>query len=749
MVFQTKILYDFFSLLPLKPNKALPTGDVMKQMFLRSLVIALALCSSIFVLQIDLSADEGMYPISEIHKLNLKKLGFRIDSKTLYNPNGVSLIDAIVRVGGCTGSFVSPEGLVITNHHCAFGAVSAASSVEHDYITDGFLAKDRTQEIPARGMTIRITESYNDVSREVLGAVDDGMSMAERAKAIREAMRRIAEAAEKANPGKQASVSEMFAGRNYVLFLYAQIKDVRLVYVPPRSIGEFGGEDDNWVWPRHTGDFSFVRAYVAPDGSPAEYSKDNVPYKPRRFLKVNPRGVDDGDFVFILGYPGRTFRHQPSGFLNYDEEVRLKYVADFYDWQIRLMEQLGKDDRAIGLKFESRIKGLANVMKNYRGKLKGLKRLGLVDQKLREEKALQEFIEANPGRKATYGDVLAELNGVYDQMIANAGRELFLDMLNSSPTLLSRASLVYNAVLEREKPDSLRIEAYSDKNFEKTKTALRSSFGNSVESMERPLLIELLRRAGLLKGSMRLAMLDSIVATPGTIARFVDRAYSSSPLKDAEQAVGLMDLSMDQLMANHDPLLALAASLRPVVQELRDTREQRTGLINKYYPLYVDVKEQFQKADFIPDANGTLRLTFGHIKGYSPADAVYMSPLTSLTGVLQKTTGEPPYYNTPERLIEQARARNYGQYKDKKLNDVPVGLLYNTDTTGGNSGSPLMNAKGELVGVNFDRAYEATINDYAWSDSYSRSIAVDIRYVLWVTKYVGGVDYLLKEMAVE
>lgn len=343
-----------------------------------------AVAASVLFVRFDVTADEGMYPISELHRLNLKQLGFRIDAKTLYNPNGVSLIDAIVQVGGCTGSFVSNEGLVITNHHCVFGSVSSASTKENDYVTEGFLAAERSKELPARGMTIRITQYYRDVSKEVLGAVDDAMPLAERARAIQKKMSDIGAEAEKQNPGKQAQVSEMFAGRTYVLFIYDQIKDVRLVYVPQRSIGEFGGEDDNWVWPRHTGDFSFVRAYVAPDGSPSEYSEKNVPYKPRTFLKVNANGVDENDFVFILGYPGRTFRHQPSGFLKYDEQVRLKYVAEFFDWQIRLMERAGKDDRATAMKFEPRIKGLANTMKNFRGKVKGLERLQLVQRKLDE-----------------------------------------------------------------------------------------------------------------------------------------------------------------------------------------------------------------------------------------------------------------------------------------------------------------------------------------------------------------------------
>lgn len=712
------------------------------------MVMTTAVVGSILFVRLDVTADEGMYPISELHRLNLKKLGFQIDAKTLYNPNGISLIDAIVQVGGCTGSFVSREGLVITNHHCVFGSVSSASTKENDYVTDGFLAAERSKELPARGMTIRITQSYRDVSKEVLGTVNDAMSLADRARAIQKKMADIGAEAEKQNPEKQAQVSEMFAGRTYVLFEYEQIKDVRLVYVPQRSIGEFGGEDDNWVWPRHTGDFSFVRAYVAPDGSPAEYSGKNVPYKPRTFLKVNANGVDENDFVFILGYPGRTFRHQPSGFLKYDEQIRLRYVAEFFDWQIRLMERAGKDDRAMAMKFESRIKGLANTMKNYRGKVKSLDRLQLVQRKLEEEKALQAFIEVDEQRKASYRRVLADLNALYDEMLGNADRELFLDLFASTPTLFTRASTIYEAALERQKPDSSRSAVFSDKNFNALKQSLKRSYSSYDEGVDRAIFAELLRKASLLKGSMRIEPLEKIVTPTQTGSAFVDGAYSASALRTEDGAVGLLDKPLQELEALNDPLIALVKAIRPVMQELREVRQRRNGAINKLYPLYLEVKEGFQKASFIPDANSTLRLTFGRIKGYSPADATSYAPITTLTGVLQKTTGEPPYYNTPQKLIDQARAKNYGGFAHKRLKDVPVGILYNTDTTGGNSGSPVMNARGELVGVNFDRAYEATINDYAWSDFYSRSIAVDIRYVLWVTEKVGGAGYLLKEMGV-
>lgn len=715
----------------------------------RFLSIVSGLALVILAARPDIFADEGMHPISEIHKLNLKKLGFELEANELYNPNGVSIVDAIVNVGGCTGSFVSGEGLVITNHHCVFGALSNASTAEHDYVTHGFLARTRADELPAAGMTIRITESYRDVSAEVLSGVGESMLPAERTKAIQKRMRELTEEAENAHPGKQAVVAEMFAGRTYVLFLYAQIRDVRLVYVPQRAIGEFGGEDDNWVWPRHTGDFSFVRAYVAPDGSPAEYSKDNIPYKPRRHLKVNPNGVDENDFVFILGYPGRTFRHQPSGFIRYDEEVRLKSIADFYEWQIRFLEQLGKGDREIALKFDSRIKSLSNVMKNYRGKLKGLNRLQLVQRKIDEEKALTEFIEANAERRKTYGSVLKTLNDVYDEMIQHADRELLLDHLGNTPTLLSRALMLYRAALERAKPEDERPAAYRDKNYDRFRQNAIRSLRQYHEPADRGLLRELLRRAALLPESARIKELGFIATSDQAIEDFLQKAYQSTILASEHKIRELLDASPAALESLRDPFMELAVRLEPVFKALTDARERRSGILNREYPLYVDIKEQFQKATFIPDANGTLRLTFGRIKGYSPADAVYYSPISTLAGVIQKSSGEPPFYNTPETLLKLAKEGTYGRYAHKRLNSVPVGILYNTDTTGGNSGSPVMNARGELVGVNFDRAYEATINDYAWSDSYSRSIAVDIRYVLWVTKYVGGVDSLLKEMGVE
>jgi hypothetical protein len=695
------------------------------------------------------AADEGMYPISEISKLNLKAKGLVIDHADIAATDR-SLIFAIVSVGA-TGSFVSADGLFITNHHVAFGAVQAASTKDNDYLRNGFLARARAEEIPARGMTARITESFRDVSADVLSAVASGLDYAARTRAIEKRTKEIVARAEKENPGKRAEVAEMLIGRTYILFIYTYLKDIRLVYVPPRSIGEFGGEDDNWMWPRHTGDFSFLRAYVAPDGSPADNSPRNVPFRPKRFLRIDPRGVAEGDFVFLLGYPGRTYRHYPASFLAYDEDVRMPYVADWYAWQIDLMEKLGASDRGVALLHAARIKGLANTMKNYRGKLKGMKRLGLVDRRRAQEADLQKFIDADSTRRARYGTLLSDIGRIYDEMRATADSEMLLDNLRGSVNLLSYASTVYEASLERRKPDLERESPFMDRNFPQTKQRVMLSLRNYYEPTDRAILKELLLRAAKLKEPNRLKPFDDIFKgnlSEAAIDAYAQKAYAASRMNDAKFVEGLLAMTSEELAGVSDPFLDLAKALYPAIQTNREKQKARRGELDPLFARLGGIEEMFQGKDFIPDANNTLRLTYGHVKGYEPADAIVYKPLTTLRGVLEKTTGKEPY-DTPAAVIDLAKARDFGAFEHPALHDVPVCLLYDTDTTGGNSGSPVLNARGELVGVNFDRTYEATVNDYVWSEDYSRSIGVDIRYVLWVAQKFSKADFLLKEMGVE
>jgi len=692
-------------------------------------------------------AEEGAFPVSELAKLDLRSRGLEIDPRAVFDPDGPSLIYAVVKVGA-TGSFVSPDGLIITNHHVAFGSVQAASTPENDYVRDGFLARSRADEIPAAGRTARITESFRDVSSEVLSVVKDGMSFADRARAVEKCIKRIETRAESDHPGKRAEVAEMFPGRSYWLFLYTNLKDVRLVYVPPRAIGEFGGETDNWMWPRHTGDFAFMRAYVAPDGSPAEYSKDNVPFRPRAHLRIDPAGAQPGDFVFLLGYPGRTYRHFSSHFIAYQEEVLMPWVAEWYAWQIDLMEKMGRGNHALALKLSSRIKGLSNTMKNYRGKLAGLDRLDLVEKRRMQEKGLQAFIQADPKRRERFGDVLERIDSEYGKLRGRARFELVMRYLTRSVDMLRVAGTLHEAAVERAKPDLERESAYMDRNFLRTRQRLLLGLKNYHEPADRLILAEILKKADALPPEHRIAAVDRLLGGRDFSSAgkpVLSALYDFTGLDRESFLKSAFEMSEAELAEVRDPFLMLAADLYPEYQSLKEVEKAREGALDPLWARLTEARMEYLEKDFIPDANGTLRLTYGKVEGYDPADGVFHRPLTTLRGVLEKTTGKPPF-NTPPDLVRLLESREKAAASGSAPSDIPVCLLYSTDTTGGNSGSPVLNARGELVGVNFDRVWEATINDFAWSPLYSRSIGVDIRYVLWITREFSGAEALLKEI---
>lgn len=696
--------------------------------------------------------EEGMFPLSEIHKLDLKKAGLKIDINEVYNPNGTSLVDALVNVGGCTGSFVSDEGLIITNHHCAFGAVQLASTPQHDYLNNGFVAKSRELELEGKGLTCRITDSYEDVSGKVLGAVAQIEDPASRLQIINNVMKNLAIEAEKKDPTIKAEVSEMFIGKSYVLFRYKTILDVRLVYIPNRKIGEFGGETDNWVWPRHTGDYSFMRAYVAKDGSPAKYSKDNVPYRPKKFLKVNPNGTSEDDFVFILGYPGKTFRHRPAQFIAYQQNYVLPYVSSLYDFQNTTMENVGKKDPATALKLATRIKRNANVMKNYRGKLSGIRDLDLVGQKKQEDAALAQFINGNAELKAKYGNLMSEIDQLYQQINGDAYRDLWLTQIYTSTSLLNIAKTINSFKNTLDATPTAQKETFFNANIGTLKQALYAIYEVYDIDADRRIFKKMMTDAAAFSANQRVDFVDRITGkganNEAMINDFINDTFNLTKLKDQYYVSGSLLRSWQSLSNYNDQLLSLERDIARQVAALKPEKDRRDGLLNKLMGDYVNVKEKFMNKDFIPDANSTLRLTYGHVRGYSPADASYMAPYTTVKGILEKGATGNPDFGYPNAIKTLWDAKDFGSFVKKELNDVPVAFLYNTDTTNGNSGSPIMNANGELIGVNFDRAYGATINDYAWNESYSRSIGVDIRYVLWVASKIDHADFLLKEMGV-
>ncbi|TKC10239.1 S46 family peptidase [Pedobacter polaris] len=717
----------------------------------KTLLITLLLLSGFIQFGYNLP-EEGMFPLSEIHKLDLKKAGLKIDQNEVYNPKGISLVDALVNVGGCTGSFVSNEGLIITNHHCAFSAVQLASTPEHDYLNNGFVAKSKEQELEAKGLTCRITDSYEDVSDQILGAVAQIEDPASRLQMINNAMKNIAIEADKKDPSIKAEVSEMFIGKSYVLFRYKIILDVRLVYVPNRKIGEYGGETDNWVWPRHTGDYSFMRAYVSKDGKPAKYAKDNIPYTPKKFLKVNPAGTTEEDFVFILGYPGKTFRHRPAQFIDFQQKYLLPYTSELYDFQNTTMENIGKRDKTTELKLATRIKKNANVMKNYRGKLKGLRDIDLVAQKKQEDAGLAQFINNNVEVKARYGNLMTDIDQLYKQLNGDVYRDMWFSQIYTSTSLLNISKQLNAFKTEMDKQPPSQKEIFFNANIEKLKQGLSVVYDAYDIDVDRRIFKKMMTDAALFNSNQRVNAVDKIISkgsnNEAMINEYINDTFGLTKLKDKNYVFNNLLKSSKAITDYNDGLLLFERDISMQITELKPEKDRRDGVLNKLMGDYVNVKEKFLKKDFIPDANSTLRLTYGHVRGYSPADANYMSPYTSVKGILEKGATGNPEYTYPNIIKTLWDAKDFGLFAKKELNDVPVAFLYNMDTTGGNSGSPIMNAYGELIGVNFDRAYGATINDYAWNESYSRSIGVDIRYVLWVASKIDHADFLLKEMGV-
>jgi hypothetical protein len=707
-------------------------------LFMKKYTLFLAVSIACLLLFSSHKTDEGMFPLSHLSQVDLKEAGFRIGEKDIFNPDGVALTDALVRLGGCTGSFVSDQGLIITNHHCVFGTVAGLSDKENDYLENGFYASDKTKELKT-SMTCKITKSYEDVSMKILDGVNLNQNPVSKKEIIRENMDRLLNEERSKYPELSIEISEMFVGYSYTLFRYQILNDVRLVYVPPRTIGEFGGETDNWEWPKHTGDFSFVRAYVGKDGKPAAYSEDNIPYKPRKHLVVNPNGTKNEDLVFILGYPGRTYRNQPSQFIQYQQEHILPFISEWYGWRMETMEEYGKEDRDKYLSMAGTIKGLANTKKNFEGKMYGLKQTGLLEVKQHEQAALRSKME-EMGTETKFFDVIDSL---YQIRLNNARKDLLLNRYYSDCGAFMAAITIENMKVKKTpKPSDTAFWNIWKKDL---RSKLQSRYSLLDESLDRKILTELLNRTKALPKNQSLKSVNKIK----NAEKWAIKAYESSYYDDPTLLYKMIDSLPWLVYSNSDELQKLASKMLP---ELLKSGAEQTAIedaLNNQLPLLLDARIKYDNKNFIPDANSTLRFTYGYIKGYKEGLNPHLQPFTHKKEIFDKMATDNVDYrvSTPVRelLLTERIAK---ELLDEETDDLVICMLYNMDTTGGNSGSPIMDADGKLVGVNFDRAYTATLNDYSWNVDYSRSIGVDIRYVLFTMKYLNNAEPLIKEMGI-
>lgn len=731
-------------------------------MFRKSLTVAL-LVASLLISSLSSLADEGMWLPDAVGKLPLaemKKRGFELKPEDVYSLTKPSLKDAVVQISiGGTGSFVSPDGLILTNHHVAFAAVTRASAPEKDYINNGFLAKSRAEEIPAQGYSIKVTQDFKDVSAEVFSAIKPEMSAEERTRAIAMKQQEIGKANSREKEGIEAQVVEASGGYQYFLYTYLKLNDVRLVYAPPKSIGYYGGDPDNFEWPRHVGDFAFLRAYVGPDGSPARFGKDNVPFKPKKFLPINATGIKEGDFAMVMGYPGSTFRLRESYSVEYRQKIQLPDQIAALRQQIDALTKAGEKDPQLKIKLAERLFSLSNALKAFEGTVAGLKRMNLVARKRAEESEMKKWLDANQPAKAKYGETLPQLESLYRDLTANSLKQNALNGLLNSGDLIGALEFAYERALNRDLPATERALRFSDQALPQVTEQLGSDWEEREPASEAKLLASSLARLADLPDDQKIQAVEKLFGGKpdkerrDAEAEFANKAVEGSKFKSFDEVKKLFTTSAADLRAIDDPTLKLVIALVDENSPLAKKQTQILNSITVVRPRYVAAMQQFRRATprglpYYPDANFTLRFTYGDIRGYKPRDAVTYDYQTSLAGVIAKDTGEEPF-NAPEKLKELFGKKDVNGYTDPRLNDVPVDFLATTDITGGNSGSPLMNGRGEITGLVFDGNYEGLGGDYAYDINSNRTIVVDIRYVLFLTEKFGGAGYLFNEMQIK
>jgi hypothetical protein len=689
------------------------------------------------------TADEGMWLPSQTGAIaeQMKAAGLELDAATLGDLQRPPLT-AIASLGGCSAAFLSPEGLVATNHHCVAGSLQYNSSPENDYLTNGFLAKTLADEIPAApGSRVYVIEDLRDVTKDVMKGADklEGRARFDRLQANRLA---LIEACEK-QANRRCDVRAYFGGAQYWLQQQLEIKDVRLAYAPAAGVGNFGGEKDNWMWPRHTGDFAFYRAYVAPDGSSAPFSKDNVPFKPKAFLPIAKQGVKEGDFLMVAGFPGTTERLRTA------EEARFEF-AELLPYQQRMLTEYGDlidaltaGNQAAQIAYAATLQGVENYEKKIAGQLAGADAISLIEKKQAEEAGFRAWIKADPAREAMYGPALAEL----DKLIAEGNAEALADakrgMLGRGQ-LYGAARQLYRWANEQAKPNKDREPGYQDRDKAFMTQGMQRIERRFVPEIDKALWEDGIAEYRTLPADQRNASFDAFMEGKD-LASF----YAQTELGNTAKRLEWMNKSVADFKASSDPFIQLAVATYDEAMTNEAEGKARSGTVQKARSKVMEARLAYaasQGKAMYPDANGSLRFTYGKVTGKA-VDGQIWTPFTTAEGIVAKHTGRGEF-DAPDTMVELIKAKDYGRWIAPELGTLPVDYLSTVDITNGNSGSSTLNARGEFVGLAFDGTIEGVVSDWMYDPKINRTIHVDSRFMLWTMEKVDGADRLLKEMGV-
>ncbi len=702
-------------------------------------------------------ADEGMWMPQQLPQVakQLKAAGLKLDPATLTKLTEFPM-NAIVSLGGCSASFVSPMGLVATNHHCVYSSVAANSTPERDLLANGFLAKTYADELPASpGSRIFVTKDVSNVSSKIVTAEIDKLSGKARSDAMEKAMKGMVAECEK-DAGHRCTVASYYGGLEFYLIKQLEIRDVRLVHAPPAGVGKFGGDTDNWMWPRHTGDYGFYRAYVSKDGKAADFSKDNVPYQPKSFLKIAKEGVKEGDFIMALGYPGRTNRHRlPSEVattFGWTYPAFIKTSAE----SLAIIERETKGNDGARLKYAGQVAGINNYYKNRKGMLTSYEGSDFLERKTREHAELKAWINSNPARQKQFAADVERIEQLIAQRDAEAKRDYYL--ASSSPRLLNVAKIAYRLANENTKANAERKAGFQERDLTRLKNSFAGVDKTYDEKVDKALVLNSLSKYAAQPKDQRNASFDSAMGIHDGISQaelkgILDTLYAGSKLANGAERAALLDQKTDAFKGSSDSFVKAAVAMYDAGMKAEAEDEELGGKIQQAYANYMKAKIAYMQSKgraVYPDANSTLRVTYGNIKGRDHgADGTgSWTAFTTVKGVVAKATGEGEF-NAPETQLAAIKAKDFGKYVDAKLKTVPVNYLATLDITGGNSGSAALNAKGEFIGLAFDGTLDSIISDWDFNKANTRDIQVDARYILWNMKHVDHADNLLKEMGVE